>query len=331
MKILYQDNHILVAAAEELSPAIAENYIRSVAQKEGAVFVRKLTSAGSGIGVFARTSKAEDRLKRKIKQECVSISDKGVKFSREGDWLFRAGFSHPTTKQRMEFTFTPEWREYKSELEKAADGYSVVYCDENIIVADKAARVLTAAADGGSSTLEHRLRERYGEVYAVHRLDYATSGLVIFARNSKARAALDEGMKLRTFDKIYECAVSRRPNLDSATLTAYAIKDSRAARVKVYASPKKGALTMKTAYRVISSNGARSLLEVRLITGRTHQIRAHMAFIGCPIIGDDKYGGAKQGDRLLLCARRLRLHFKGGILAYLDGREFTANRDWNLD
>ena len=88
---------------------------------------------------------------------------------------------------------------------------------------------------------------------------------------------------------------------------------------------------MKTAYKTIKTSGSQTLLEVSLITGRTHQIRAHLAFIGHPIIGDDKYGGAPEGSNLMLCARKLKLNFNSGPLAYLDGREFKAEREWDFN
>lgn len=331
MKILFEDNHILVASADNISPADAVNHIRSATGKEGAVFVHMLTFSASGLGVFAKSSKAKSRVEHKIKQEFVSKGDKSLRFSRTGDWLWRVSFTHPISKQRMHFTSIPKWHGYQNAFEKALNGYSVLYMDKNIIVTDKASGVLTAAADGGKNTLEHRLRAKFGEVYAVHRLDFATGGIVIFARNKSAKNALDNGMRRRTFNKTYECAVEGRPALKAATLTAYCIKNSQKGRVSVYSSPRKGALTMKTAYKILQTSRDHTLLEVSLITGRTHQIRAHLAFIGHPIIGDDKYGKAPEGSHLMLCARRLKLNFDDGPLAYLDGREFEAEREWDFN
>ena len=279
MKILFEDNHILVASADDISSADAAKHIRSATGKEGAVFVHMLTSSSAGLGVFAKSSKAKDRVQHRIKQTFVSKGEKSLRFAHT----------------------------------------------------DKASKVLTAAADGGKNTLEHRLRLKFGEVYAVHRLDFATGGIVVFARNKIAKDALDDGMRRRTFNKTYECAVKGRPEPDSASLTAYCIKNSRKGKVSVYSSPKKGALTMKTAYKTIKTSGSHTLLEVSLITGRTHQIRAHLAFIGHPIIGDDKYGGAPEGSNLMLCARKLKLNFNSGPLAYLDGREFKAEREWDFN
>ena len=331
MKILFEDNHILVASADDISSADAAKHIRSATGKEGAVFVHMLTSSSAGLGVFAKSSKAKDRVQHRIKQTFVSKGEKSLRFAHTGDWLWKVSFTHPISKQKMEFTSIPEWPEYKTAFEKALNGYCVLYHDKNIIVTDKASKVLTAAADGGKNTLEHRLRLKFGEVYAVHRLDFATGGIVVFARNKIAKDALDDGMRRRTFNKTYECAVKGRPEPDSASLTAYCIKNSRKGKVSVYSSPKKGALTMKTAYKTIKTSGSHTLLEVSLITGRTHQIRAHLAFIGHPIIGDDKYGGAPEGSNLMLCARKLKLNFNSGPLAYLDGREFKDEREWDFN
>ena len=106
-------------------------------------------------------------------------------------------------------------------------------------------------------------------------------------------------------------------------LRAYLVKDADAARVRIYDSARPNAKEIITRCRVLKANDAESLLEIELVTGRTHQIRAHMAHIGYPLIGDDKYG-TRDRVPLALTAVRLELHFpKNGLLSYLEGKEIS--------
>ena len=178
-----------------------------------------------------------------------------------------------------------------------------------------------AAADGGDS-LQARLEAALGgRVYPVHRLDVATGGLVLFARNGKAEAELNAAIESRSIKKFYRCTVHGRVPFKQKELRAYLVKDADAARVRIYDSARPNAKEIITRCRVLKANDAESLLEIELVTGRTHQIRAHMAHIGYPLIGDDKYG-VRDRAPLALTAVRLELHFpKNGLLSYLEGKE----------
>ncbi len=206
-------------------------------------------------------------------------------------------FEHPVLHERMTFTALPDggaWGRFADEMRLLSAGISCVYADKDLIVINKPAGVTVANADGGEDTLEARIAAAGMAAYPVHRLDAKTTGLVIFARNDRAKAALDEAMRLRTIKKVYRAVVKGRPQTEKGklygTLNFYAVKDPKAGLVRLYDEPRQGAAEMETLFRILKSEGGVSIVEAELVTGRTHQIRASFARIGCPILGDDKYG-----------------------------------------
>ena len=252
-------------------------------------------------------------------------------------WAYSLTFLHPTKKEPMTFTSIPKtapWPEFHAELLRMAGEIPVLYQDEHILVAHKPRGLSTAKADGGRDSLEEKLSARYGNVLPAHRLDVNTEGLVLFAREESSLDALTQAIRDRLIRKYYACLVKGVPSPKEAVLEAYLLKDPSASTVKVYDTPHKGAKEIKTGYRVLSVNGGMSLVEVELFTGRTHQIRAHMALFGHPLLGDDKYGDWEWNRRhkaktQALSAVRLELHFeKESPLAYLEGRGFTIHADF---
>lgn len=248
-------------------------------------------------------------------------------------WACSLEIEHPTLHTRLRFTSAPSggaWKDFSDILPAAAQGIDIAYIDHNIIAAVKPRGLQTAAADGEGDSLEARLSAAYGEAYPAHRLDVNTEGLVLFARSREALSALTDAIERRTIRKFYRCTVKGCPEKKEATLTAYCVKDEDNSYVRVYDHPVRGGREMITGYRVISSRGDKSVLEAELITGRTHQIRAHLAHIGCPILGDDKYGDrefnrANKKYAQALRAVRVELHFpEGSMLDYLEGKVIEA-------
>lgn len=165
------------------------------------------------------------------------------------------------------------------------------------------------------------------QIRLCHRLDVQTGGLLLMAKDDATFEAAFEAFHKRTIRKFYICLVKGCPTKRVATLTAWLRKDAENAYVSVTDYPTHSAKKIATAYRVLEE-GTISRIEVELLTGRTHQIRAQLAHIGHPILGDDKYGDRVLNKRLdlrrqQLWATKLILNTTGA-LAYLDGRTFEV-------
>ena len=185
-----------------------------------------------------------------------------------------------------------------SQIIEIAYGVKVLYEDNHIIVAIKPAGVLSQS-DGSNAPdmltiLKAYIKEKYqkpGEVYLglVHRLDRPVSGVMVFARTSKAASRLSEQIRLRKVDKIYRCVVNGVLE-GEGRLENYISKDESSNTVTVLDSEKPGFKASYLDYRALASKDGLTLVEVKLGTGRSHQIRAQMAHFGHPLIGDQKYG-----------------------------------------
>ena len=142
---------------------------------------------------------------------------------------------------------------------------------------------------------------------------------------------LNDKIKEREIEKLYLCAVQGRPKPSQGRLENYLFKDAQKNQVYVKNRPEPGAKTAVTEYRTIASKGALSLVECRLLTGRTHQIRAQMAHFGCPLLGDGKYGSERfnrgygeKGQALYSYKLEFAFPTDAGILEYLRGKTFTV-------
>lgn len=198
--------------------------------------------------------------------------------------------------------------------------YYIVYEDENVMIVDKESGVNSEAVYAALS------RER--ACYFIHRLDRNTKGLLAFALNETAEESLLKAFKDRTAEKRYEALCFGEFSKSSDTLTAYLKKDAAKSLVQIYDNPTKGAERIITEYKVLSKEGDVTKVEVILHTGKTHQIRAHLAHIGCPIVGDMKYGDTTKNKTLNAtrqCLTAKYLHFSlTGELAYLNNKEWTS-------
>lgn len=181
----------------------------------------------------------------------------------------------------------------------------VLYEDNHIIAVYKPSGMLVQGDHSGDSTLmdevKYYLKQKYdkpGNVFLgmVHRLDRPVSGIVLFAKTSKGASRLSEQFRTHSIQKIYHALVLGTPKLPTGTLINYLKKDADKNFVRVYDTPTPDALRAELDYEVISSHGGRSILKVVLKTGRPHQIRSQLAHIGCPIVGDVKYGAPEERE-----------------------------------
>ena len=168
-----------------------------------------------------------------------------------------------------------------------------------------------------------------------NRIDRNTCGLVIVAKTAAALRILNEKIRNHEIQKEYLCIVLGVPVKKQGTLKNYLLKDSAANRVKVFDSPRPGAKTAITHYRVLTSNQTLSLVRIQLETGRTHQIRAQMSHIGHPLLGDGKYGLGEENRRYnmvhqALCADRVTFCFSTPAedLDYLKGKTVKLPSVW---
>lgn len=208
---------------------------------------------------------------------------------------------------------------------KSIDKYKTVFIDENVLVLDKKSGFT-------SENVYQTVCESYPTAKFIHRLDRNTAGIMIFALNDIAEQELLKGFKKRLFEKIYTATVFGKMPKKEDVLSAYLLKDSEASLVKIFDKHVKGALPIKTGYKVIKEDALTSLVKVKLYTGKTHQIRAHLAHIGNFIVGDGKYGdnafNQKMGAKSqMLFASELTLKFNDNSkLFYLNGKTFISKQ-----
>lgn len=175
----------------------------------------------------------------------------------------------------------------------------IIYKDEDLIVCIKPSGILSVEDSSNKENLMNLIRQSLTEeenknLYPVHRLDRETSGIMIFARNTKSAALLSEDVANHNdFKKEYLLSVKGCPENDSGIFEDLLFKDSSKNKVFVVKNKRKGVKYAKLEYAVLKKFEDKSLIKVRLFTGRTHQIRVQFASRGMSIIGDRKYGGEK--------------------------------------
>lgn len=198
--------------------------------------------------------------------------------------------------------------------------HEIIFENDDIVVAFKK-RNLETINNTGDDFITKLSKQLAVSLFAVHRLDRNTEGLVVFAKNIDAKNSLDKAIKERKLEKFYLAKVIGVPEKKQANLVAYLKKDEKNSRVYISDTQEKGYEIIKTNYKLISHDDMFSVLEVELVTGKTHQIRAHLSHIGLPILGDGKYGNSEINRKFnkkyqCLCAYKLVFHFEKGDYLY---------------
>ncbi|MBR2388471.1 MAG: RluA family pseudouridine synthase [Clostridia bacterium] len=247
---------------------------------------------------------------------------------------------------RDEFFDSPE--KDNGALSRITPKLDIVYEDENIMLLNKRPGVLVHEdTEGAENTLIMHVKaylyqngqydpenEQSFAPALCNRIDRNTGGIVIAAKNAEALRVMNEKIKNNEMSKFYLCAVHGTPKPEAAELHGYLKKNAADNMVEVKDDYFKGSKEIITRYKTLKKADGISLLEVELVTGRTHQIRAHMAYVGCPLLGDGKYGinreEKKKGYKFqALYAYRLAFDKTDSEnpLSYLEGREFKISKE----
>ena len=189
---------------------------------------------------------------------------------------------------------------------------NVLYLDNHLLIAVKPAGLLTQPDDTGASSFQEELKQWVKErehkpgnvfLHPIHRLDRQTSGLVIFAKSSKALSRLNEKMREGTIERVYGAEVEGRLDAEEGRLDHYLVHDDHIARLAKEGD--KDAKKARLVYQVIKRLPHSTFVRVSLETGRYHQIRAQFSFIGHPVVGDKRYGALQAHDAIHLHCQRI--------------------------
>ncbi len=209
---------------------------------------------------------------------------------------------------------------------------NIVYEDNNILIINKPCNI-EVTGENSLTTIIHKEYSSNCKPQPCHRIDRNTMGLVLFAKNEDSLNILFDKFKKHEIEKHYLTWVYGIPNNDSEKCDAFLFKDNTKSTVYIKEHFKKGYKKITTIYNIIEKRKDNTcILDIEIPTGKTHQIRAHLAYMGYPIIGDGKYGINKINNRYgkkyqMLCSYIIKFNFttESGKLNYLNGKKFVLN------
>lgn len=269
-------------------------------------------------------------LYKSLRKNCVRINGKHVK---DGAYMLKEG-------DRLNLYLKDEFFDEASSFTPVPYKLDIIYEDDNLLLINKAAGIVVHADDRNTAgTLieqvqsylyekgEYRPNDEHSFSPALcNRLDRNTSGIIIAAKNAEALRAVNEKIRDREIRKFYLCIVDGIIE-GSGTLNDNLTRGNK--QVKITKNPTENSKAVSLNYRAVSRSGNRTLLEIELLTGRTHQIRAQLAAAGHALTGDTKYSGIKSHGRYKLASYKLEFKLNGkSVLDYLNGRVFEIKPDF---
>ena len=209
----------------------------------------------------------------------------------------------------------------------------IIYEDNNILIINKPKNIEVNGNNSLTELVHSIYKDALFKPMPCHRLDRNTTGLILYAKNEEALNILLKKFKNHEIEKHYLAWVYGIPKENSKRIESYLFKDNKKSMVYISDNPKKGYVKIITSYSVIEKRADNtSILDIEIETGKTHQIRAHMAFLGYPIIGDGKYGKNeinktfnKKTQSLSSYSLKFNFTSQSGLLDYLNSRAFTLN------
>ena len=237
-------------------------------------------------------------------------------------WAYALTIAHPTLKEEMTFYALPPFDEFPTAVKylPAFRACSAVYEDGDMLVVDK------GPGTEVETDLVSELTPLCSPLYPVHRLDANTVGLVVLAKTEAAEADLSDAFARHETGKTYEAILAGVPENREGTLVHWGLKDEEKSFMRLVPKDTPGALRMELSYRILETKAGLSKAEIRLFTGRTHQIRVQMGALGCPVLGDDKYGDREANRRFR--QKRQQLLAKRLTIA---GKTFESTRELNIN